>query len=311
MNTPIRILRLGLAWAVALAAGLASAPPCSAGFIGLGTAANYTLFDVRNSQFQFNNSFVGGNVGLGAGTTYNISGGGGEAITGNVYYSPLTPPTGFAPGVPTGSIIRDVAGLDQARLDAEAAAASAAGLTANLTVPGGQITNSTGIITGNGGENVINLTGVNMTNGTVLINGTANDTFIFRVSGDFNVGNSSIRATGGVTPDHILWYFPFNQTIKSPNGAWDGTILALNSGVQFDNTPNGLAGPSNGEIIASDDQFGNQSYKFSVVSGFDINHDPFVPASVPEPSSVILVGFGIAIVGLVTWRRHRVRGHGN
>jgi hypothetical protein len=59
-----------------------------AGFIGLGSAANYTLFDVRNTQFQFNNSFVGGDVGLGAGTTYNISGGGGEAITGNVFYSP-------------------------------------------------------------------------------------------------------------------------------------------------------------------------------------------------------------------------------
>lgn len=123
MKAPVRIPRLGLACAVALAAGLAHAHPCSAGFIGLGTAANYTLFDVRNTQFQFNNSFVGGDVGLGAGTTYNISGGGSEAITGNVFYSPLTPPTGFAPGVPTGSIIRDVAGLDQARLDAEAAAA--------------------------------------------------------------------------------------------------------------------------------------------------------------------------------------------
>ena len=136
-----------------------------------------------------------------------------------------------------------MAGLNQARLDAEAAAASAAGLTANLTVPGGQITNSTGTITGNGGENVINLTGVNMTNGNVLINGTANDTFIFRVRAEIlSSSNSSILAVGGVTPDHILWYFPGDSTIKSPNGRWDGTILAHNSGVQFDNTPNGLAG---------------------------------------------------------------------
>ena len=47
MKTSVRIPRLGLACAVALAVGLASAPPCSADFIGLGTAANYALFDVQ------------------------------------------------------------------------------------------------------------------------------------------------------------------------------------------------------------------------------------------------------------------------
>ena len=92
------------------------------------------------------------------------------------------------------------------------------GLTANLTIPGNQITGN-GSVTGNGGENVIDLTQVNMTNGAFTINGTANDMFIFRVSGQFSVGNSSIRATGGVTPNHILWDITgTNQTVKSPNG---------------------------------------------------------------------------------------------
>jgi choice-of-anchor A domain-containing protein len=190
--------------------------------------------------------------------------------------------------------------LTQAVLDARAAAASAASLTANLTIPGNQITNSTGTITGNGGENVIDLTQVNMTNGDVLINGTANDTFIFRVSGQFNVGNSTIRVTGGVTPEHVLWYFPNTSTIRSPNGAWDGTILALNSPIQFDNTPNAL-GFVHGAIIASDDVNNNQNWVFSVVSGFDIDHHPFT--NVPEPTccSVALAALGIA--GMIRRRR--------
>jgi len=148
------------------------------------------------------------------------------------------------------------------------AAASAAGLVANLIIPGNQIT-ATGSVTGlgAGSENVIDLSQVNMSNGNFTINGTATETFIFRVSGQFNVGNSTIRVAGGVTPAHVLWYFPNTSTIKSPNGAWDGTILALNSPVQLDNTPTAL-GPVHGAIIASDDVNNNQNWVFSIVSGF-------------------------------------------
>jgi hypothetical protein len=142
-----------------------------------------------------------------------------------------------------------------------------------------------------------------MTNGTVLISGTANDTFIFRVNGQFNVGNSSIRATGGVTPDHILWDIIGTQTVKSPNGAWDGTILALSSGVAFDNTPSGL-GACRGAIIAADDVNNNQPYVFSTVSGFDITYAPFTaPPGVPEPSTFVLAGLGVC--GAFVLRRMR------
>jgi choice-of-anchor A domain-containing protein len=210
-----------------------------AAFIGLGQAGNYVLFDVSNSQWQMNNSVITGPMAGGPGTTYNWSGSGGP-YSGPMYYQTggAVPPVASLGGSPKPTAI--ATDLTQAVLDARAAAASAAGLTANLTVPGNQITNSTGTITGNGGENVIDLTQVNMTNGDVLISGTANDTFIFRIGGQFNVGNSTIRVAGGVTPEHVLWYFPNESTIKSPNGSWDGTILALNSGVQFDNTPGGL-----------------------------------------------------------------------
>ena len=144
-------------------------------------------------------------------------------------------------------------------------------------------------------------TQVNMSNGAFTINGTASDMFIFRVAGQFVVGNSSIRATGGVTPNHILWDITgTNQTVKSPNGAWDGTILALSSGVQFDNTPSGL-GPNRGAVIAADDVNNNQNWVFSTVSGFDLNYTPFTP--VPEPSSIVLLSLGSILIGGFLLRR--------
>ena len=264
-----------------------------AGFIGLGQAGNYVLFDVSNSQWQMNNSVITGPMAAGPGTTYNWSGSGGP-YSGPMYYQTggVVPPVASLGGSPKPTAI--ATDLTQAVLDARAAAASAAGLTANLTVPGNQITNSTGTITGNGGENVIDLTQVNMTNGDVLISGTANDTFIFRVSGQFSVGNSTIRVAGGVTPEHVLWYFPNESTIKSPNGSWDGTILALNSGVQFDNTPSG-SGFVHGAIIASDDVNNNQNWVFSVVSGFDIDYHPFT--NVPEPATGALALLAVGLIG--------------
>jgi hypothetical protein len=59
-------------------------------------------------------------------------------------------------------------------------------------------------VTGSSGQNVIDLTQVNVSSRAFTINGTANDTFIFRVSGNFNVGNSTIRVAGGVTLNHVL-----------------------------------------------------------------------------------------------------------
>jgi choice-of-anchor A domain-containing protein len=299
-----RLLKILIVPTALVAASLDLVAPnrCSAAFIGLGQAGKYTLFDVSNSQFQFNNSTVGGDIALGPGTTYNISGGT-EAITGAVYYdqSNATAPSGFSSGVPTGGIHSAI--LAQAVADARAADASAASLTANLVVSGNQITNSTGTITGHAGENVIDLTQVNMTNGSVLIDGTATETFIFRVSGQFSVGNSTIRVTGGAMPEHVLWYFPNTSTIKSSNGSFDGTILALHSPVQFDNTPTGL-GPIRGAVIATDDVNNNQNWVFSTVSGFDIvdiDGHSFVP--VPEPGSMFLAGIGGAGAFLMVRRR--------
>jgi choice-of-anchor A domain-containing protein len=303
-------------WVLATVVALAAAVPARADFIGLGQAGNYTMFVVSNTAWSMNNSTELGPIAAGPGVTYSWSGGSGPyegpvsyqstpvTISGVNYAAADVPPVNSLGGTPKPAV--NPTNLSQAVLDARAAASSAAA-QARTNTSLTSITNTTGTITGTGGQNVYDLTSVNMSGGSVLINGTANDTFIFRVSGDFNVGNASIRVSGGVTPNHVLWYFPNTSTIKSPTGAWDGTILALNSGVSFDNTPNGL-GPVRGAIIASDDKNNNQNYVFSVLSGFDIVSEPFEPAAVPLPATAggITVAMGALTIGKLG-RRRRAR----
>jgi hypothetical protein len=272
-----------------------------AAFIGLGQAGGYSIFTVSNSNWSMNNSVIAGPMAAGPGVTYNWAGGSGP-YGGPIYYqtgNASIPPVANLGGSPTPTAV--ATNLTQAVLDARAAAASAAGLVANNSVTGNHIINTTPTISLNAGENVIDLTEVNMTNADVLISGGANDTVIFRVSGQFSVGNSSIRVSGGLTPNHVLWYFPTsNSTIKSPNGAWDGTILALSSSVSFDNTPSAL-GACRGAIIAADDVNNNQTWSVTAVSGFDLNTQPFTP--VPEPGAALLIGGGLAAFGMIRPRR--------
>src|SRR6476620_12220015 len=145
---------------VALGVLVLGSAQCVAGFVGLGQAGNYVLFDVSNSQWQMNNSVITGPMAAGPGTTYNWSGSGGP-YSGPMYYQTggVVPPVASLGGSPKPTAI--ATDLTQAVLDARAAAASAAGLTANNTVAGNQITGN-GSVTGNGGENVIDLTQVNM-----------------------------------------------------------------------------------------------------------------------------------------------------
>ena len=267
----------------------------NANFIGLGQAGQYSLFCVSNTQWAMNNSQIGGRMGAGPGVTYNWSGGGGGAYSGPIDYQTggVVPPAASLGVSPTPAVNpRD---MTQPVLDARAAAASAASLLPTQVLLGNEINDTSATINGNGGENVIDIAQVNITSPStsITINGTANDTFIFRVAGQFNVGNGVIRASGGVTPNHILWYFPNTSSIKSPNGAWDGTILALSSPIQEDNTPASL-NPCRGSIIASDDAANNQTWVFSVVSGFKLDPAPF--QNVPEPAALGVLALSCLLV---------------
>jgi hypothetical protein len=102
----------------------------------------------------------------------------------------------------------------------------AKGLTATQTF--GNI-NRTLTITGNGGLNVIDV--ANIQNATLTINGSANDYFVFNVSGQIQT-NQVMSLTGGVTASHILWNLTGTGTVLQTSGGnvLVGTFLATNAG---------------------------------------------------------------------------------
>ncbi|MCE9556360.1 MAG: ice-binding family protein [Planctomycetes bacterium] len=279
--TMLRFSRLNAVIAVAIGVVSFASPNSQAAFVGLGEAGKYVLFDVSNTQWSMNNSSITGDMAAGPGSTFNFSGSGGP-YNGNFYYhfkSPAdpspngnsaVPPVGNLTGFTGSTIAKD---LTQAVADARSASTQLAALTANQA-----LTNITSSMTitgaGAGSMNVYDLTDVKLTNNTVSITGTSTEVFIFRVSGDFSVGNSQIRVAGGVTPEHVLWDVTgTGNEVKSPNGGWDGTLLALGRQVNFDNTPGST--PLHGQIIATDDATATSNIKYTIVSGLEMEYHPF------------------------------------
>jgi hypothetical protein len=139
----------------------------------------------------------------------------------------------------------------------------------------GSITGTT-IINGNGGLNVINAT--NIQNDKLTLNGTANDYFVFNISGLVNT-NQAMTLLGGVSPSNILFNLTGSGTVLFQTSGGDvlyGTFLAVNGGkYQFSNLD------LTGRLIniGGDVQF---------VSGSQI------PVGVPEPGTIGLIVLGAA-----------------
>lgn len=101
--------------------------------------------------------------------------------------------------------------LDQAVADALTASQSAAALPPTITSitkvtisnPSQNIT-----ITGGIGINVLNITNLNISNGTLTLNAPHGGSFIMNVSGSFALsGASRIVLAGGITPSDVLYNF--------------------------------------------------------------------------------------------------------
>ncbi len=101
--------------------------------------------------------------------------------------------------------------LDQAVADALAASQSAASLPATITSPTSiTISNPSQniTITGGIGTNVLHITNVAISNGTVTLNAPHGGCFIMNVSGSFALsGVSRIVLAGGITPSDVLYNF--------------------------------------------------------------------------------------------------------
>ena len=177
--------------------------------------------------------------------------------------------------MPTGGF--QTVDLSQAISDAKNAATNLAGMSSTQSL--GSIGNNV-TINGNGGVNVISTSGINMSNGQLVLKGGANDIFIINDSGQFQSSNSNMSLQGGVTANHIVFNVKGDVAITGGGGnEFDGTILAPTSNVSVHDKT------LTGEIIG-----GN----IADTSGFTVNHTRAVPG--PSP---LLATFGlVAVMGL-------------
>jgi len=252
----------------------------------LGSAANYAVLGIGSSSAgnpagTLNNSLVtiNGNQGVGSGgQIINMAP---SVINGNVFQSQSGQYSG--PGHLNGAITTSGVLLNQNFADAMTAASLAASLSPTQSFGG--ISHTT-TINGNGGLNVININGSITT--SLILNGSASDIFIVNVSGTLSLtGSTVLGVAGGVSGSNVLYNFTGSGgTITTHvNNMVNGTLLAPN----YDFILHSL----NGRII------GGQN--ITLMSGATVNGPP--PPSVPEPTTMLLLGTGL--VGVAAKLRKR------
>ncbi len=253
-----------------------------AGSINLGQAANFVVLGLENGTVIINSATsITGDVGYSDGVVSNTNQKV-DSFVGTAYvHSGATfnhtmatyDPSG---GIQTGpGVVDDL--LDQANADALAASAAAAALGPPTHVLGELGDNDNVVVNSVGTMNIVSLTSLDYKEDVFEISGGPNDFFFINVSGNFEMDNSQI-VLSGVAPSHVLWNFPNASTIdiNKEGNVFRGTILAPVGSVEYHNPAT-----FEGAIIAKD---------IDLHSDFNITHVGFVP----EPSSLVLVIFGVA-----------------
>lgn len=266
-----------LALAAACLAG-AIAFPASAAPVDLGSAAGFTVLGLPGTHINNSLVTITGNEGIAAdGTLTNMAP---STVTGNVYQAAAGQYSG--PGSIGGSLLTDPTFLAQAVADALIASSAAKGLSPTQTLS----TVSTPLtLTGNGGVNVIDITG-DLKN-SLTLTGSAADYFIVNVSGTLTFGgNAALALAGGVTADHVLYNFTGagGGTITSHVGnTFYGTLLAPDYSFNLD-------GSFHGRIIG-----GGSGDALAMLSGATVaNTNTTV---VPEPSAAVLAAVVLGALG--------------
>jgi hypothetical protein len=288
----------------ALCMGLGLIASASAQVINLGGVAAYAVVAVggdasTQSLFKLYQSgtVIDGNVAEGPYTTlgHNID----ATINGRWDYD-LTDnnPLSDFPGsnIPSGGFHQ--ISLSSVSADARAAALQGMGYTPTQTFA--SLTNGQTVL-GSGGVNVIRVTGDSSISGgssTLTLQGTASDIFIFQFTSPTTAGHDILNLSGvtmnitGVNANNIYWDFAgLGGDVNISSGATVyGNFLAPDRNLTSDH------GNVFGRLIAGG-------------SGSLLNiHSTSHITVVPEPSSAVLAGAGLAVSGAIAaFRRRRQR----
>jgi choice-of-anchor A domain-containing protein len=276
-------------WAVSLAPDLGDAED----FVLLAHPKTSDAPSIRiSSDSDVQASSVTGSLGVGPNGEYRKSAAG--IVVGNVYLaSGVTTDLSGAPGS-AGTIINN-ADLSQAFADALAASTYAATLSTTQTLG---LVNDDLTLTGIGGLNVYSVTNIHISGSEKLtITGSASDFFIFNFAsnGGISMTGNSALVLNGVDASQILYNMP---------GSDDISILADLSGTILAPTRDFTLHHANltGAVFANDIWISSGA---SVIQDtYDGPDEPLPPPPViPEPGSLILLGFG-AFAALFAGDKH-------
>jgi len=205
------------------------APPCLLTQLGPAGSQNFSILGLQGSKIQLSSGplKVNGNVGIGVNGLIHLSGG--STQPGTLYADPsatvqIDGGSSFGGGV----VNEPFTAIQNAAL---ALAAQAAALPATQTFT--QIQNATTIL-GNGGQNVIAVTGTFHLSGAKLtISGGANDTFIINVYQGLQMDGGASIVLSGVSPTQVLFNFIGTQQFQtSGNADTAGIFLGTNGSQQ-------------------------------------------------------------------------------
>jgi choice-of-anchor A domain-containing protein len=139
---------------------------------------------------------------------------------------------------------------------------------------------------------VYNLTNFTLHNGDI-VNLKAGGSYVFNIAGSLSLNSAEILAAAGLPPSDILFNITGTQAVQFSGGlsnesVLDGIILAPDAQVSL--TP----GAVDGEIISGQN--------INIASGGSVQG---VAASVPEPSSYMLLSLVCGFLGIAKRRLER------
>jgi hypothetical protein len=276
-------------------------PPAWATGFSLGNASDFAVLyeGTGGNTLNTNNGNITGNIGVGGTGTFAASGPGtitgtvefsaantGQFSSSNTTYIPALS-LGVNPLYSQGSVTTALTTVNN--LNSTLGSETGTPTTINIGNTQSQTINaSSGTLDGNGNR-VFTVSSFSFGNGaTLTINGNGVNNVVLNITANGPQFGGTIVLTGGLSSDQVLFNIVgSNSTLQiNTNGATEyGTFLDPNGTISMNHSV------LDGRI------FGGDSSNMQLVSGEYIT----APPSVPEPSTILLLGSGL--VGLAAFRK--------